>query len=181
MSFVSVGRSLKIASYVAFKMAALWFWTMFNCNPPIAHCHPLLWGGGILVDHWSTISSCYWQTRILTTIAHAQTNRRASRVSALALLFCKGTSRHPYPPPEKYEIPVSRRWPIMLPTHTNSRRNNSYIQVVIRNTTKMFLIIPYIMSDLSRQFYQNLSTRFLVMMLTDKTIRVKTSPYSEVM
>ena len=26
-------------------------------NPPIAHCHPLLWGGGILVDHWSTISS----------------------------------------------------------------------------------------------------------------------------
>ena len=45
--------------YVAFKMAALWFWTMFNCNPPIAHCHPLLWGGGILVDHWSTISSLF--------------------------------------------------------------------------------------------------------------------------
>ena len=57
MSFVAVGRSLTIVSYVAFKMAALWFWTMFNCNPPIAHCHPLLWGGGILVDHWSTISS----------------------------------------------------------------------------------------------------------------------------
>ena len=35
----------------------LWFWTMFNCNLPIAHCHPLLWGGGILGDHWSTISS----------------------------------------------------------------------------------------------------------------------------
>ena len=45
--------------YVAFKMAALWFWTVFNCNPPIAHCHPLLWGGGILVDHWSTISSFF--------------------------------------------------------------------------------------------------------------------------
>ena len=58
MSFVAVGRSLTIVSYVAFKMVALWFWTMFNCNPPIAHCHPLLWGGGILVDHWSTISSC---------------------------------------------------------------------------------------------------------------------------
>ena len=57
MSFVAVGRSLTIVSYVAFKMAALWFWTMFNCNPPIAHCHPLLWDGGILVDHWSTISS----------------------------------------------------------------------------------------------------------------------------
>ena len=56
MSFVAVGRSLTIVSYVAFKMDALWFWTMFNCNPPIAHCHPLLWGGGILVDHWSTIS-----------------------------------------------------------------------------------------------------------------------------
>ena len=59
MSFVAVGRSLMIVSYVAFKMAALWFWTMFNCNPPIAHCHPFLWGGGILVDHWSTISSCF--------------------------------------------------------------------------------------------------------------------------
>ena len=46
-------------NYVAFKMAALWFWTMFNCNPPIAHCHPLLWGGGILVDHWSIISSWF--------------------------------------------------------------------------------------------------------------------------
>ena len=57
MSFVAVGRSLTIVSYVAFKMTALWFWTMFNCNPPIAHCHPLLWGRGILVDHWSTISS----------------------------------------------------------------------------------------------------------------------------
>ena len=59
MSFVAVGRRLKIVSYVTFKMAALWFWTMFNCNPPIAHCHPLLWGGGILVDHWSTISSYF--------------------------------------------------------------------------------------------------------------------------
>ena len=57
MTFVAVGRSLMIVSHVTFKMAALWFWTMFNCNPPIAHCYPLLWGGGILVDHWSTISS----------------------------------------------------------------------------------------------------------------------------
>ena len=32
MSFVAVGRSLTIVSYVAFKMAALWFWTM----PPSA-------------------------------------------------------------------------------------------------------------------------------------------------
>ena len=57
MSFVAVGRSLMIVNYVAFKMAVLWFWTMFNCNPPIACCYPLLWGGGILEDHWSTISS----------------------------------------------------------------------------------------------------------------------------
>ena len=28
MSFVAVGRSLMIVSYVAFKIAALWFWTM---------------------------------------------------------------------------------------------------------------------------------------------------------
>ena len=54
ISFVAVGRS-----YVAFKMAALWFWTMFSCNPPIAPCYPLLWGGGILVDHWSTIYSFF--------------------------------------------------------------------------------------------------------------------------
>ena len=65
MFLVAVGRSLMIVSYVAFKMAALWFWTMFNCNPPIAHCYPLLWGGGILVDHWSTISSyCHFFIRI---------------------------------------------------------------------------------------------------------------------
>ena len=57
MSFVAVGRSLRIVSCVAFKMASLWFWTMFSYNQPIAHCHPLLLGGGILVDHWSTISS----------------------------------------------------------------------------------------------------------------------------
>ena len=57
MSFVAVGRILMIVSYVAFKMASLWCWTMFNCNPPIAHCHPLLWGGGIPVDHWSTSPS----------------------------------------------------------------------------------------------------------------------------
>ena len=57
MSFVAVGRTLMIFSYVTFKMAALWFWTMFNCNPPISPCYPLIWGGGILVDHWSTISS----------------------------------------------------------------------------------------------------------------------------
>ena len=69
MSFVAVGRSLMIVSYVAFKMAAFWIWTMFNCNPPIAHCHPLLWGGGILVDHWSTNSS-YKSVALVTLIMH---------------------------------------------------------------------------------------------------------------
>ena len=43
MSFVAVGRSLTIVSYVALNMAALLFWTMFNCNPPIAI---LSYGGG---------------------------------------------------------------------------------------------------------------------------------------
>ena len=47
MSFVAVGKSLMIFSYIAFKMAALWFWAMFNCNSTIAPCYPLLWGGGI--------------------------------------------------------------------------------------------------------------------------------------
>ena len=65
MSFVAEGRSLTIVRYVAFKMAALWFWTMFNCNPPIAHHHHLLWVGGILVDNWSTISS-YLQSTLFT-------------------------------------------------------------------------------------------------------------------
>ena len=60
MSFVAVGKDLKIFSYIAVKMAALWFWAMFNCNPPIAPCYPLPWGGGSLVDHWSTISSLQW-------------------------------------------------------------------------------------------------------------------------
>ena len=50
-----------------FVMAALWFWTMFNCNPPIAHCHPLLWGGGILVDQRSTISKLEPPQRKLNT------------------------------------------------------------------------------------------------------------------
>ena len=66
MSLVAVTRSLRIVSYVAFKMAASWFWTMFNCNLLIAHCHPLLWGGGILVDHWSTISSFSWNKFYMT-------------------------------------------------------------------------------------------------------------------
>ena len=52
MSFLAVGKSLTIFSYIAFKMVALWFWAMFNGNPPIAPCYPLLWVGGILVDHW---------------------------------------------------------------------------------------------------------------------------------
>ena len=72
MSFAPVGRSLKIVSYVAFKISALWYWRMFNCNPPIAHCHPLLWGGGILVDHWSTISSCSLFLRVQLTPAFVQ-------------------------------------------------------------------------------------------------------------
>ena len=42
-----------------FQNGCLVILKMFNCNPPIAHCHPLLWGGGILVDHSSTISSYF--------------------------------------------------------------------------------------------------------------------------
>ena len=92
MSFVAVGRSLMIVSYVAFKMAALWFWTMFNCNPPIAHCHPLLWGGGILVDHWSTISSCYWISKSFSILKvecwHlCQPNSSFSQVELTTWLF----------------------------------------------------------------------------------------------
>ena len=43
MSLVAVGRSLTIVSYVLLST---------HCPLP-----PLLWGGGILVDHWSAISS----------------------------------------------------------------------------------------------------------------------------
>ena len=80
MSFVAVGRNLTIVSYVAFKMAAFWFWTMFNCNPPIAHCHPLLWGGGILVDHWSTISI---STRFYYHLVIPYVNNDLSSITAL--------------------------------------------------------------------------------------------------
>ena len=67
-----------------FKMAALWFWTMFNCNPPITHCHPLLWGGGILVDHWSTISSCiHFYSHLL-----AGTNSIAIDLMTMKDYFC---------------------------------------------------------------------------------------------
>ena len=64
-------------------MVALLLWAMFNCNPPIAHCHPLLWGGGILVDHWSTISS-------LPSSIH-----RTPSISKLALLCSIHNKRIP--------------------------------------------------------------------------------------
>ena len=36
-----------------------WLVVLNNVQLQSTHCHPLLWGGGILVDHWSTISSLY--------------------------------------------------------------------------------------------------------------------------
>ena len=33
-------------------------------------CHALLWSGGILVDHWSTISSCSWHCVIINMLFH---------------------------------------------------------------------------------------------------------------
>ena len=44
MSFVAVGR--------IFSAMSLSKWLRYDFE----QCHPLLWGGGILVDHWSTIS-----------------------------------------------------------------------------------------------------------------------------
>ena len=32
-------------------------------------CHPLLWGGGILIDHWSTISSFLWCPCVVSSFA----------------------------------------------------------------------------------------------------------------
>ena len=48
-----------MSHYLYLWVDSLWFQTVFNCNPPIVHCYPLLRGRGILVDHWSTISSLY--------------------------------------------------------------------------------------------------------------------------
>ena len=42
-----------------------------NVQLQSTHCHPLPWGGGILVDHWSTISSCSWNQNILGELCHA--------------------------------------------------------------------------------------------------------------
>ena len=39
-------------------------------------CHPLLWGGGILVDHWSTISS--YVTPSLIDWVHTQNDLRST-------------------------------------------------------------------------------------------------------
>ena len=39
-----------------------------------------------------TMFLCYWHTRILTTFAHAQTNRRASHLRALGALVIFGTA-----------------------------------------------------------------------------------------
>ena len=49
-----------MSHYLYLWVDSLWFWKMFNCNPPIAHCCPILRGWGIQVDHWSTISSWFW-------------------------------------------------------------------------------------------------------------------------
>ena len=35
----------------------MWLSKWLPCD--FEQCHPPLWGGGILVDHWSTISSCH--------------------------------------------------------------------------------------------------------------------------
>ena len=100
MSFVAVGRGLMIVCHVAFKMTALWFWTMFNCNPPIAHCYPLLWGGGILVDHWSTISSYLSRTanmswRTCVIIKLMQSNSKIPPILMCNWIFSHGrNSRH---------------------------------------------------------------------------------------
>ena len=49
------------------RVAALWFWTMFNCNPPIAHCHPLLWGGGFGLD-WICLTTTHVLQDILAVL-----------------------------------------------------------------------------------------------------------------
>ena len=101
ISFVAVDKSRMIFSYITFKMAALWFVAMFNCNPPIAPCYPLLWDGGILVDRWSTISSLtHWgrATHIcvgkLTTIGSDKglsPGRRQAIIWTIAGILLTGT------------------------------------------------------------------------------------------
>ena len=67
---IYMGRSLLIFRDVTFKMAAwrpywiFWFPERLSAMSlskwlpcDFEQCHPLLWGGGILVDHWSIISS----------------------------------------------------------------------------------------------------------------------------
>ena len=89
MSFVAVGKSLTIFSYIAFRMATLWFWAMFNCNPPIG---PLL-PSPILVDHWSTISSFSWEGQIcliwvLALLIYVYTFLFSCNKIVLILFFC---------------------------------------------------------------------------------------------
>ena len=73
----------------------LWKW--LPCD--FEQCHPLLWGGGILVDHWSTISSYemeysfysfYWLDSLEIWLDHYSTYYR-SLLKNLAKLRCQAS------------------------------------------------------------------------------------------
>ena len=77
---------------------------MFSYNPPIAPCYPLLWGGGILVDHWSTISSfiispapwsCWRASEGILVSLHPSV-RLASRVRSIAATVLVGSISYLY-------------------------------------------------------------------------------------
>ena len=56
-----------------------------NVQLQSTHCCPLLWGGGILVNHWSTISSCFSGEMLFTSWLHN------SSVDRITKLWCAGT------------------------------------------------------------------------------------------
>ena len=45
-----------VAHYLHLWVESWWLWMIYNCNSLIAHCCHFPLGGGILVDHWATIS-----------------------------------------------------------------------------------------------------------------------------
>ena len=79
-------------------------------------CHPLLWGGGILVDHWSTISSFVWKSHEnMSPCTGSRVNSNyeqiASQVRAQFRMRAWESHRHLLPPTAMSN--VSTHWGLL--------------------------------------------------------------------
>ena len=63
----------------------------------IEQCHPLLWGGGILVDHWSTISS-YLRSCLYDSADMTRTEIQVWWIHGNSMFSCESNVTTPTPP-----------------------------------------------------------------------------------